>query len=56
MKLDEVDNLDWKEKTGTYEKYECNGLEHKSQNPGVLSYGKLPEKSNEKIIFFKLQE
>lgn len=57
MKLDKVDSLEWKEKSGTYEKYEFNEPEHKPQNSAVLSYGKLMEKSNEKMIyFFKLQE
>lgn len=37
VKLDEVDNLDWKGKTDTDEKYEFNGPEHKTLNPRMLS-------------------
>ena len=51
MKLDEVDDLDWKEKTGAYEKYECNEPEHKSQNWGMLTYRKRTGKGHEKVVF-----
>lgn len=32
-----IDNLDWKEKAGAYEKHEFNGPEHKTRNPRLPS-------------------
>lgn len=43
MELGDVDNLDWKEKTGVYEKHEFNRPEHKTRNPRVLSIENLPK-------------
>lgn len=51
VKPDEIDNLDWKGKAGTYEKCEFNGLEHKTQNPRMLSMENLQKRLMRRWFF-----